>query len=155
MIVLVLHVLQSNYINTDCFPFYCGVPLFLIISGYLFGQEKIDNVGQWYRKRLIRVWVPYLLLFVINLSIVSVMKDVRYTSLEIMQGVFVLPSFSLGKLGLAHCWYITYILACYLIVPLLSRMRGAKILLVLVGIQLISFGSPVNPCVYPYIIDSL
>lgn len=80
LLIVVLHILQSNGIRTDIFPFYCGVPLFLNI---------------------------YVVLLVLNSIWGGITKEGNLSATEDIQGVLALPSFHLGKLGLAHCWYIT------------------------------------------------
>lgn len=66
VIVLILHLRQSCEYNISGIPWECGVPLFLIISGFLFGQGWVDNTFQWYKKRILRIqyyWNATLLVY--------------------------------------------------------------------------------------------
>lgn len=47
VIVLILHLRQSCEYNISGIPWECGVPLFLIVYSFLFGQEWVDNTFQW------------------------------------------------------------------------------------------------------------
>ena len=38
--------------------FNCGVPIFLFISGYLYGGKEMNGFGKWYIKRLLTVAIP-------------------------------------------------------------------------------------------------
>lgn len=120
VIVLVLHLRQSCEYTISGIPWECGVPLFLIISGFLFGQGWVDNTFQWYKKRILRIWIPFMLLFTINLSVFLIHGSKMNLSC-ILQGVFALPAFNFNTIGMQHCWYIRYLLICYLLVPLLHK----------------------------------
>jgi len=40
--------------------FNVGVPLFFVISGFLYGGKTIENIPNWYIKQLIKISVPIL-----------------------------------------------------------------------------------------------
>lgn len=44
--------------------FNVGVQVFLLISGYLYGHKHIDNWREWFGKRVVRIYIPYLLFIV-------------------------------------------------------------------------------------------
>ena len=41
--------------------FNVGVPIFYLISGYLYGNAEIKDIRTWLCKRLIRLYIPLLL----------------------------------------------------------------------------------------------
>ena len=41
--------------------FNVGVPIFFLISGFLYGGKEITDAKQWLSKRLIRIYIPLLL----------------------------------------------------------------------------------------------
>lgn len=122
-IVLVLHIRQSVGANIEGFPYVCGVPLFLLISGYLFGIRDVKESGRWYLQRFKRIMIPYILLLLVNMIVYSSKGDVP-TITECIQGLLALPAFPKGHYGMVHTWYITYILLCYLLVP--PIIKGLK-----------------------------
>ena len=103
-----------------------GVPLFFIISGFLYGQKKVEDPLKWYRKRFIVISVPIYIyyiggsLFLLatgKLGVVDPSNAVR--QILHLQG---LTGGGIGNLQTAHLWFITYILLCYLITPLLEKV---------------------------------
>lgn len=98
-----------------------AVNTFLLISAYLFSKKDILKPSQWLGKRLKRILIPfyvYLIVFFLYKVIVG--------QFEI--SVFLIYSFNLqgvlGKTeGIGHLWFITTIMFCYLITPLLDKYK--------------------------------
>lgn len=44
--------------------FNVGVPLFFIISGFLYGQKNIENVWSWYKKQFIKIVIPLYMYYI-------------------------------------------------------------------------------------------
>lgn len=97
-----------------------GVQIFLCISGFLYGQKSIDNVSDFYNKRLKKILIPYYLVF-ISFGIIEFI---------FARDVFSIKDFTLGMVlcstikGAGHLWFIPTILMCYLITPLLQVYRN-------------------------------
>lgn len=97
-----------------------GVQIFLCISGFLYGQKSIDNVADFYNKRLKKILIPYYLVF-IPFGIIEFI---------FARDVFSIKDFALGMVlcstikGAGHLWFIPTILMCYLITPLLQSYRN-------------------------------
>ena len=97
-----------------------GVQLFLCISGFLYGYKNIENVTDFYNKRLKKILIPYYLVFV-SFGIVEFIFD---------RVSFSVKSFILGLVlcsevnGAEHLWFIPTILMCYFITPLLQEYRN-------------------------------
>ena len=62
--------------------FNVGVFVFFLISGYLYGQKNIGrgNVLQWYRKRLIKIFVPLYVVMMIIFLALYIENCLLYTS---------------------------------------------------------------------------
>ncbi|MGO5325739.1 acyltransferase family protein [Collinsella sp. LCP19S3_D2] len=103
-----------------------GVHIFLFLSGYgIFKSAQKNGMAAYWRKRLVGVFVPYILFSVFKLGILLVMGE----------------EVGVGKafctlMGLDFClnvdptmWYITYIFVCYAVFyaawPLYRRCRVA------------------------------
>ncbi len=96
-----------------------GVQVFLVISGWLYGlHADISGVGNWYGKRLLRIAVPYWLVLV-PLLIADALLTMHVPS---AQQVFLsLTGVRTGSIPNGHhLWYVSAILLCYLMTPLLS-----------------------------------
>lgn len=133
LIVIITHFLAWKNINSYQIS-TIGVAAFLFISGYLYGIKKIDNGILWLKQRVKRVLVPFwILASILSLYLVAVGN---YTfairqfieslfNLQGLHSIFHFP-FSLGYghlSGLSHCWFLTIIVLCYLLVILLKRKK--------------------------------
>ena len=63
LLIIACHFLQGMG-NSLAFVFNVGVQIFLIISGYLYGTKDIET-KKWIKKRLVKVYMPYLVLLFI------------------------------------------------------------------------------------------
>lgn len=81
---------------------------------------ELTDVRTWYKKRLERIFIPYeifvILLFVIHAVCGRNLLDMDWVWLALgLQGTVV------GVLGAEQTWFITPLLLCYAITPLLDR----------------------------------
>lgn len=128
------------------YPFYSsiiyGVALFVMLSGALH-LRKIDRVATFYKKRIVRVLIP----FVFWGTIVYVISYVvgKYEDMDCVGKAvrMYFPYFMTGKINEAY-WFVYLILALYLVTPILQRflhkgndMSVLVILLSLIGIWLV------------------
>ena len=91
----------------------CGVPLFLIISGYLNLPMKYED-KEFISKRFKRVFLPFLFW-----SILYVVLDLIIHNRTFSVNIFSEDCFLIASS--AHLWYIYAILALYLITPIISE----------------------------------
>ena len=109
--------------------FNIAVTVFFFISAYLYSlREKYSQGGVllWYKKRLIRIIVPYyIFLFVLFILFLIFHQEINplewITTGLIIAGVTETPIVSTG-----HLWFITAIVICYIITPLLYKIRANK-----------------------------
>lgn len=97
-----------------------GVQIFLCVSGFLYGQKEISDIKGFYISRAKRILIPNAILSITIYCIyVFVFKTVYPIPLfiKILLG---LGSFTGLVPMLSHTWFISYILLCYLITPLLQ-----------------------------------
>ena len=126
-----------------------GVFIFFIISGYLFGKRNIDNTKEWYIKRCIRIFIPlWVWTIVVNIIYAVIGMEGEISIKYIVITMLNLQGFFGTTLGLSHLWFLSVIMICYLITPILQKLRNQnlkKILLILIGLILcsvvISFGN--------------
>lgn len=112
--------------------FGVGVHLFFFVSGYLYGGKMVGNLGKWYAQRLLTVSVPAVItsiivmisLFIIGTKISASTVVVYLLNLE---GILFLNSGVLNYFSeivpLGHIWFTTIIMLCYLLVPLLQKVK--------------------------------
>ena len=122
LMIISCHIMQY-YDFELAWWFNVGVQIFLCISGFLYGQKNIDNATDFYNKRLKKILIPYYLVF-ISFGIIEFI---------FARDVFSIKSFAMGLFlcstikGAEHLWFITTILMCYLITPLLQEYRNKHV----------------------------
>lgn len=116
--IVVCHVFQF-FSNSLAFYFNVGVPVFLCLSGYLFGKREFQNIGKFLKNRLIRILVPYYLMLVLILA-ANAVTGTGVTAKELVSSLLCQQWYQYSVPQCGHLWYITCILGCYLITPALQ-----------------------------------
>lgn len=128
--IVICHFLQAMN-NRYCWIFNIGVQVFLAISGYLYGGKTIQNWPSWFKKRFIKLYIPYsiFILFCISFYCLFVPEIINIKSVFIyllnLQGVVATANIK----GLSHLWFMTVIALCYLITPVLQLISRYRIIL--------------------------
>lgn len=104
--------------------FNVGVFVFFLISGYLYGQKNIGrgNVLKWYGKRLVKILVPlYVVMIIIFLALY--IENIKVMPMQYLIYALNLQGFWGEISGAAQLWFLTALMICYFITPLLQFMR--------------------------------
>ena len=106
--------------------FNVGVPMFMMLSGFLFALKPAPaSYRIWFKNRIIRILVPYYL-FLLFLLLVHIVCS-GFSSIAPMQWLlYVVPlqGFTQNYInGAEHLWFVTDILLCYLLTPLLYILQ--------------------------------
>lgn len=121
------HILQGLN-NKWAFWVNVGVQIFFFISGFLYGKKEIKNVKKFYMERIKIILIPYTILFIIMLVLETLILK-NYYSWNLIIGSFLgFGGFHGNIKTLSHTWFISYILLCYLFVPLFQKIFKGKIL---------------------------
>lgn len=122
--------------NHWAWVFNIGVQVFLLISGFLYGHKHVDNWLQWYRKRFVRIYIPFILFFVAIVPLYTVTERITIKNIVVyiadMQGIWG------GVKGLGHLWFLTAIAFCYAITPFLQWTRKYSRLLIWLAIAVMA-----------------
>lgn len=119
-LILMCHVFQAVD-NPICYFLNIGVQMFLFMSGYLYGTKSIQDVYEWYKKRAHRILIPYyIMLFIIVL--VNCIQRVPPTPLELVSSLLCMQWYGYSVPNAGHLWYISCILFCYLITPIIQAV---------------------------------
>lgn len=97
--------------------FNVGVPIFFMISGYLYGNRRIKNIGVWLKGRMVRIYIPLLMWGAVYIAQILVTgrplppaKEILFFCLN-LQG---LNAICLKAPYLANGpWFFTVIMICY------------------------------------------
>ena len=111
--------LMQNLGNISCYYLNVGVWLFLFISGFLYGKKDISNVTVFYKKRLVRILVPYYIMLGVIILVNLLLGD-SITAKELISSILCLQWYGKTVPNCGHLWYISCILFCYLITPILQ-----------------------------------
>lgn len=96
-----------------------GVHLFFILSGFLAGYQGVSEPwGRWYRKRLIRILIPFWI-FLAVLAMVHTAKGQNVLTVDWLLLLFGLQGSVVGVWGAEQTWFISVLLLCYLITPVI------------------------------------
>lgn len=113
------------YVKMSSQLFNIGVPIFFMLSGFVFGTR--NNIGggvispiAWYGRRLKRIFIPYEL-FVIVLAVVSIICGKKILTVDWLLLALGLQGSVVGVNGAGQTWFITAILICYAVTPFLGR----------------------------------
>lgn len=117
---------SSSILNMSSQFFNIGVEIFIILSGFLFGTrsgEIYKEPRTWYRKRLQRIYIPYEI-FILILSVVHILRGISIFKLDWLWLMLGLQGSVVGVLGAEQTWFITPLLICYAITPLLDKFMS-------------------------------
>lgn len=113
---------NNRYISSLGQFFNIGVFIFIFISGYLYGDKKICNYKKWLFSRVKKIMIPVYIFIVFLIFLNSALTETfQYKYLFIY--LFNLQYFFNGITGGGHLWFISVILICYLLVPLLNKYK--------------------------------
>lgn len=119
LMIISCHIMQY-YDFELAWWFNVGVQIFLCISGFLYGQKNIDNVIDFYNKRLKKILIPYYLVFIPFGIIEFIFTRDVFSIKDFVMGLSLCSTIK----GAGHLWFIPTILMCYLITPLLQGYRN-------------------------------
>lgn len=109
--------------------FNVGVPIFFMISGYLYGHKNIGpSYRSWICKQVRKIVLPLYIYYIIVGSLLYFLgklgniNPISFCKLILnLQGIM---GGAAGNIVTGHLWFITYILICYFITPILEHIRS-------------------------------
>jgi peptidoglycan/LPS O-acetylase OafA/YrhL len=122
--ILLTHISQEYEIGLEEWA-NTGVQVFLVISGFLLGQKDIGNWRIWFRKRFVRLIPPYYAVLILtalaywlflNINIVDMRFLAHFSTLHFL----IFPEYPVWG---GHLWYISAIVLCYAVFPLVYQTR--------------------------------
>lgn len=116
------HQSGNSYLVMSSQFFNIGNDIFFIMSGFLFGIQgkALNSMVQWYKKRIKRIYVPYEMMIIV-LFLVHIVLGIQISVQQWGKQFLGLQGWS-GVDGAIHTWFITSLLICYLLTPLISEI---------------------------------
>lgn len=102
-----------------------GVFIFLFISGMLYGDKKIDNWKMWFKKRFVRIFIPLWIFMIVDFIVEKNIWNV-FSVKHILIYILNLQGILGVNIGGTNLWFLTLIMLCYLITPLLQWIKNKK-----------------------------
>lgn len=139
--IMICHLVQefdNQYVQMTSQFFNVGVFVFLFISGYLYGTKKIENPKKWLISRFFKIMMPVyiFMIFIFGLQIfVQHNFEIKYVFVYLFDLQFIFG----GVLGASHLWFLTVIMLCYIITPILYKykeklLKNYKMLLLIIAV---------------------
>lgn len=123
LMIISCHILQGLDLEA-AFWLNVGVQIFFVLSGYLYSKKEIKDVKLFYKKQYRKIIVPYIILITIIFTTLKISKlpmiDNKFTLLGIFLGF---QNWTGTSAIVSHTWFISYILLCYLITPILKKIK--------------------------------
>ncbi len=139
--IIVCHIYQYFCVGLT-FWFNVAVQMFFFISGYLYGNRKIDDVISFYGKNFKKILVPYYLCVIIIGGMGLIFKGDTCNLHDI--GKLLILDAANNYMPLHNLWFIAYILLCYLMTPFvnkfLDRIEEKKSYIMLLEVVLFTLG---------------
>lgn len=100
--------------------FQIGVFIFFFISGYLYGDKKIDDYKLWFLNRVKRIFIPLYLYILLNICLhggITINKTLIFQLFN-LQGLFMI----FQKMSLIDGpWFFTVIMICYILLIFIKK----------------------------------
>lgn len=88
MISIVLCHIFQVYANKWAWVFNIGVQIFLFMSGFLYGHKIIPNFKLWFRNRIFRIYVPFILFSILAIVIYKFFSNTPVNITDLLCYVF-------------------------------------------------------------------
>ncbi len=101
-----------------------GVQLFLIISGFLYGQREINSPYlTWIWKRMKKLLVPMYIL-VLSVIVGNLIIGQNIELKQVLSYAFNIQGLTEYYIkGASHLWYLSIAMICYMLTPLIQRYK--------------------------------
>lgn len=132
--IFICHILQG-YGNIWAWILNIGVQIFFFLSGFLYGNKRISNIRNFYKGRLIKIYIPFALWVTVAIMILYIFSP---GSISVKKILFQYATISTLP-GLTHLWFMNVIFICYLLLPFVDRNMNKKPTITIM-ILLICFG---------------
>lgn len=123
LLIFLCHIFLIHGFYGIAFWLNNGVQLFFILSAYLLSKysfERKQDILVFYRNRLVKIMVPYwIYLSMVLLVLFVIQQEVRLDAI-ILYAIGMAGFSQHSVLGLGHFWYISVLLFCYLLAPVLD-----------------------------------
>lgn len=120
LMIISCHILQGLHLEA-AFWLNLGVQVFFVLSGYLYSKKKISNAKEFYVKQYKKIIIPYLVICIIMFILNYCNGYTTFNKFTTLGGLLGFQGWIGSIRNMSHTWFVSYILLCYLITPLLEK----------------------------------
>lgn len=134
-LIVACHITQK-YDMPIAFLLNVGVQIFFFTSGFLYGKLEITSIKDFVKKRFTKVYIPYFIVILLLISSYIIFSIEDISIKQIVSYVLNIQLFTNPIGGGNHLWFLTVIMICYAITPLLQRTLKNNPIIVFIGLIL-------------------
>lgn len=124
--IIICHIFQetsNKYLIMSAQFFNIGVYIFLIVSGFLYSNKKIE-IKKFFVGRFYKIILP-MYIFMIPVFIIQIINN-QFQINKFLIYLFNLQGIFGGVTGASHLWFLTAIFICYLMLPVFQIVKKNK-----------------------------
>ena len=126
LMIITCHILQG-YNRPSAFLFNVGVQIFFLLSGFLYGKIEITSIASFAKKRLIKVYIPFIIVVLSCVAIYKIFNVADVSIRTIVPYILNIQGFvGEGIAGLNHLWFLSVLMICYFITPIAQKILKYK-----------------------------
>ena len=129
MILIVSCHITQGYDQQIAFILNVGVQIFFLISGFLYGKVEISSAMDFYKKRVVKIYIPFIVVVLLFASLYAIFGVEQVSWKQLIPYVFNLQAFAKAIEGFNHMWFLTVIMICYLVTPIAKYLLKNKLYL--------------------------
>ena len=115
LLIIMCHICQ--YYNSEwAWWLNVGVQIFLILSGFLYGNKSISAPIKWIKRNAHKILLPYYVFLSLSILIYYVFFPHFISLRSVVESIFCIGTIK----GIENLWFVGYILFCYLLTPYLE-----------------------------------
>lgn len=123
------------------------VPLFFFMSGYLHSIKTVERPGKWFVDNSLKIMKTYWVYLLFIIPVIFVLDRSRLSIVKIVAAFLGLQGLGgegrLQIVGLGQHWFISYLLLCFLLTPVIlpkwyEKFKGHRILVIMVLSQIVT-----------------
>ena len=141
-LIITCHFLQA-YGYSIAFLFNVGVQLFFFTSGFLYGKIEISNPWRFYKRRLLKIYLPYISFVSAILILQMILGLWKFSIRDVIIYLLNFQGFiSTTVQGIHHLWFLSVLMICYVLAPILQRLINSKLwpfVLLIIVISIVEF----------------
>lgn len=126
MILIVSCHITQGYGHSIAFILNVGVQLFFLISGFLYGKVEIPSTIDFYKKRIVKIYLPFIIVVLLFAGIYKIFGVESLSWRHLIPYAFNLQAFAMPIEGFNHLWFLSVIMICYIITPMVKYLLRNK-----------------------------